>query len=161
MIAHGLEERVLEVGETLQLALEALVAAAPDWLTPLIDSEWVERYGAKIDHYRFPKGENVRRECAEQVGREGFTLLDAIADLYSPAWLGELPAVRIQRRAWAEQYHRDGQGVRWREARTSRRPETGCPRRMTPTPTTASNADRAGAARKSISARPANRTPRI
>ncbi|WP_369362285.1 IS1182 family transposase [Streptomyces sp. CG4] len=104
------------VGETLRTALEAL-AAAPDWLTPLIDSGWVERYGAKVDNYRFPKGENVRREWAEQVGRDGFALLDAIDGLTAPAWLREIPAVGILRRAWAEQYHRDGQEVRRREGK--------------------------------------------
>ncbi len=105
------------VGETLRTALEALAAAAPDWLTPLISSAWVERYGAKVDNYRFPKGENVRREWAEQVGRDGFALLDAIDGPTAPLWLHEIPAVGILRRAWAEQYHRDGQGVRWREGK--------------------------------------------
>ncbi|WTW14362.1 IS1182 family transposase [Streptomyces sp. NBC_00019] len=105
------------VGETLRAALEALAAAAPDWLTPLISTAWVERYGARIDNYRFPKGENVRREWAEQVGRDGFVLLDAVDETAALAWLGEVPAVRILRRAWMEQYHRDGKGVRWREGK--------------------------------------------
>ena len=105
------------VGETLRTALEALAAAAPNWLTPLISSAWVERYGAKVDNYRFPKGENVRREWAEQVGRDGFALLDAIDGPTAPAWLHEIPAVAILRRAWAEQYHRDAEGVRWREGK--------------------------------------------
>ncbi|MCX4615468.1 MULTISPECIES: transposase [Streptomyces] len=105
------------VGETLRAALEALEAAAPHWLTPLISSAWVERYGAKVDNYRFPKGENVRREWAEQVGRDGFALLDAVDEAAAVAWLREIPAVGILRRAWAEQYHRDGKGVRWREGK--------------------------------------------
>jgi hypothetical protein len=105
------------VGETLRAALEALAAAAPEWLTPLISTAWVERYGARIDNYRFPKGENVRREWAEQVGRDGFVLLDAVDETAALAWLGEVPAVRILRRAWMEQYHRDGKGVRWREGK--------------------------------------------
>ncbi|MFI1259246.1 transposase [Streptomyces netropsis] len=50
------------VGETLRAALEALAAAPPDWLADVIDSSWAERYGARIDSYRFPKGEDVRRE---------------------------------------------------------------------------------------------------
>ena len=154
LIAHGLEERVLEVilsrlsdaallraggrqrtdsthvlaavrtlnrmefvGETLRAALEALAAAAPDWLTPLISTAWVERYGAKVDNYRFPKGEDVRRQWAEQVGRDGFVILDAVDETTAWAWLSEIPAVRTLRRAWTEQYHRDGKGVRWREGK--------------------------------------------
>lgn len=100
------------VGETLRAALEALAAAAPNWLTPLISTAWVERYGVKVDNYRFPKGENVRREWAEQVGRDGFVLLDAVDAATTLAWLHEIPAVRTLRRAWTEQYHRDGKGVR-------------------------------------------------
>ena len=73
------------VGETLRAALEALAAAAPAWLSPLVTADWVKRYGARIDSYRFPKGENVRQEWAEQVGRDGFTLLEAI---YAPAGSG-------------------------------------------------------------------------
>jgi len=105
------------VGETLRATLEVLAAAAPNWLTPLISPAWVERYGAKVDNYRFPKGENVRREWAEQVGRDGFTLLDAVDAATAPAWLCEVPAVRILRRAWSEQYHRDGQEVCWWEGK--------------------------------------------
>ncbi len=105
------------VGETLRAALEVLAAAAPDGLTPLISPAWVQRYGAKVDNYRFPKGEDVRREWAKQVGRDGFALLDAIDETAAPVWLREVPAVRVMRQAWAEQYHRDGQGVRWREGR--------------------------------------------
>ena len=55
------------VGETLRAALEALAAAAPGWLAPLIDSSWADRYGARIDSYRFPKG----RRCPDAVVRAG------------------------------------------------------------------------------------------
>ncbi|MFE9886933.1 IS1182 family transposase [Streptomyces scopuliridis] len=105
------------VGETLRAALEALAAAAPDWLSPLVTAEWVKRYGARIDSYRFPKGENVRQEWAEQVGRDGFTVLEEAFAPDAPGWLREIPAVQVLRRAWVEQYHRDGEGVRWREAK--------------------------------------------
>ncbi len=52
-------------------ALEALAAAAPGWLAPLIDSGWADRYGARIDSYRFPEGDDARRQWAGQVGRDG------------------------------------------------------------------------------------------
>ncbi|MFG2795062.1 transposase [Streptomyces sp. NPDC048419] len=51
------------------------------------------------------------------MGRDGFALLDAIDDAFAPAWLGEIPSVGILRRAWSEQYHRDAEGVRWREGK--------------------------------------------
>ncbi|MGN6171666.1 MAG: IS1182 family transposase, partial [Streptosporangiaceae bacterium] len=103
------------VGETLRAALEALAAAAPGWLAPLIGSAWADRYGARIDAYRFPKGDDARAQWAEQVGQDGFTLLDAVGAPQAPEWLRQIPAVETLRRAWDEQYHRDGKGGRWRE----------------------------------------------
>ena len=103
------------VGETLRAALEALAAAAPGWLAPLIDAGWADRYGARIDSYRFPKGEDARERWAGQVGRDGFTLLDAVSVTQAPEWLRQVPAVEALRRAWDQQYHRDAEEVRWRE----------------------------------------------
>ncbi|MFA3842246.1 transposase [Streptomyces aureus] len=74
------------VGETLRAALEALAAAAPAWLSELVNADWSKRYGARIDSYRFPKGDNVRQERAEQVGRDGFTILEAVYAPRAPAW---------------------------------------------------------------------------
>ncbi|MBM0260375.1 IS1182 family transposase [Micromonospora sp. 4G55] len=105
------------VGETLRAALEALSAAAPAWLTPLIDAGWADRYGARIDSYRFPKGEDVRRRWAERVGRDGFAVLDAIAAPGALGWLREIPAVQVLTQTWEQQYQRDGQEVRWREGK--------------------------------------------
>lgn len=105
------------VGETLRAGLEALAVAAPQWLSGLVDADWVKRYGARIDSYRFPKGDDVRRQWAEQVGRDGFTVLDAVGAPGAPGWLREIPAVGVLRRAWDEQYHRVGEGVRWREGK--------------------------------------------
>ncbi|GAA4214061.1 hypothetical protein GCM10023074_66400 [Microbispora amethystogenes] len=105
------------VGETLRAALEALAAAAPQWLEAVITSEWVHRYGARVDSYRFPRGDNARQEWAEQVGRDGFALLEAVHAPASPGWLRQIPAVQVLARAWIEQYHRDQEGVRWREGK--------------------------------------------
>ncbi|MFD4947948.1 transposase [Streptomyces sp. NPDC058409] len=105
------------VGETLRAALEALAATAPAWLSSPVTADWVKHYGARIDSYRAPRGDNVRQEWAEQVGRDGFTILEAIHAPGAPCWLREVPAVQVLRRAWAEQYHRDGEGVRWREGK--------------------------------------------
>ncbi len=105
------------VGETLRAVLEALAAAAPAWLTPLIDAGWADRYGARIDSYRFPKGDDVRARWAEQVGRDGYLILDAIAADEAPRWLRQIPAVQVLALAWEQQYHRDGREVRWREGK--------------------------------------------
>ena len=105
------------VGETLRAALEALAAAAPGWLAPRIDACWADRYGARIDSYRFPKGDDARERWARQVGRDGFALLDAVTAPGAPQWLRQVPAVAALRRAWDQQYHQDGREVRWREGK--------------------------------------------
>ena len=65
------------VGETLRAALEALAAAAPGWLAPLIDAGWADRYGARAGSCRFPKGEETRARWLGQAGRDGFVDWDA------------------------------------------------------------------------------------
>ncbi len=52
---------------------------------------------------------------AGQAGRDGFALLDAIDTPQAPGWRGQIPAAGALRRAWDQQDHRDGTGVRWRE----------------------------------------------
>jgi len=105
------------VGETLRAALEALAVAAPTWLSGLVTAEWAERYGPRVDDYRFPKGEEVREEWARQVGEDGFFLLEAVYTPAAPGWLCEIEAVQVLRKAWIQQYHRDEKGVRWREGK--------------------------------------------
>jgi transposase len=48
------------LGETLCAALEALAATVPDWLATRTDTDWVARYGARMDSYRVPQGEDKR-----------------------------------------------------------------------------------------------------
>jgi transposase len=111
--------RLESLAETLRAALEALAAAAPDWLAARIDAEWVRRYGGRMDSYRLPTGEDKRTKMAVQVGTDGFGLLEAIHAANAPMWLREIPAVAILRTVWITQYHRTinngRQEVAWRE----------------------------------------------
>jgi transposase len=104
-------------GETVRAALEALAAAAPEWLASVIGASWQEVYGQRIDSWRLPASETRRTALAAQYGRDGYHLLEAVRSPGAPAWLGELPAVQALRAIWVQQYTRDGQGrVRRREA---------------------------------------------
>lgn len=105
------------VGETLRAALEALAVVAPGWLSGLVTAEWAERYGPRVDDYRFPKGEEVREQWSEQVGRDGFVLLEAVYAPTAPGWLREIETVQDLRVSWIQQYHRDEKGVRRREGK--------------------------------------------
>ena len=71
-------------GETVRAALEALAAAAPDWLAGVIDPSWTQRYAARVDSWRLPASETRRAALADQYGRDGYRLLDAVAEPATP-----------------------------------------------------------------------------
>jgi hypothetical protein len=108
----------LRVLAALRAALEALAAAAPQWLTGQIDAAIVKRYGARIDEWRLPKGQAGRQNFAVQTGHDGYRLLKATADRRAPAWLREIPAVEVLRQVWIKQYtfSKSGRAVIWRDA---------------------------------------------
>jgi hypothetical protein len=112
--------RVELAEETVRAALEALAAAAPDWLAGVIDASWQQVYGQRIDTLRLPASETARSKLAEQYGRDGYHLLEAVRAPGAPGWLRELPAVRALRMIWVQQYYRStdehGEKVIRREA---------------------------------------------
>ena len=88
----------------MRAALNALAVAAPDWLHEQADPAWADRYAKPADDYHIPIGEAPRRACAEGVGRDDDALLVAIAAPDAPAWLREVPAVRLLRRVWMQNF---------------------------------------------------------
>jgi transposase len=102
------------VTETMRAALEALAAAAPEWLVALAPADWYERYGQRASDYRLPQHQTARAALAVTVGTDGFALLEAVFAADTPGWLRQVPAVQTLRAIWIQQYYRDGQGLRWR-----------------------------------------------
>ena len=87
-------------GESVRAALEALAAAAPGWLAGVIDGSWQHVYGQRIDNLRLPASETARSKLAEQYGRDGYHLLEAVRAPGAPGSLRELPAVQALRAIW-------------------------------------------------------------
>jgi transposase len=106
--------RLERVGETLRAALNALAAAAPDWLREQVRADWFDRYGARFEQYRLPKEKKEREGLAQTIGADGYHLLSAIYDERAPTWLREIPAVKILRQVWDQQYCVQEDQVRWR-----------------------------------------------
>lgn len=108
--------RLETVGETMRHALNTLASVAPVWLRAHLDPAWLERYGSRVDEYRFPKAEAERQALAAQIGANGVALYRAATAADAPGWLREVPAVETLRRVWVQQFHApDAQGVvRWR-----------------------------------------------
>lgn len=75
------------VGETLRAALNSLAVAAPNWLKQVIHPDWFDRYGKRVEEYRFPDSKTKRQELAQVIGMDGMELLSAVYSDDSPDWL--------------------------------------------------------------------------
>jgi transposase len=98
--------RLENVGETLRHALNRLATVAPTWVRAHVDATWAERYGHRMEQFRFPKAEVERQVLAAEIGADGYHLLAAIADPSSPAIVREDPAVATLHQVWLHQYYR-------------------------------------------------------
>ena len=70
--------RTLCVAQTMVYVLNVLSEVAPEWVRAHVPTEWVERYGERLEHERLPKEEEERKQYANQVGADGWMLLDAL-----------------------------------------------------------------------------------
>jgi transposase len=111
--------RMEYVGQTLRAALEALAAAAPEWLAAQLTVEQVERYETPIDAWRLPEGTDARQRWAQTVGGDGFALIEAVGAAEGLLdWLGRVPAVAHLAEVWGQQYLLDERGrAVWREGK--------------------------------------------
>lgn len=98
--------------ESLRAALNALAATCPEWLS-WVPPSWFERYGPRYDDFRLPRGVEQLEALTVQVGEDGFSLLQKLAD--TPAERAELPAIIFLRRKWLQQYWFDQGTLRWRD----------------------------------------------
>jgi transposase len=107
--------RLACVAETMRVTLEALAGAAPGWAQTHVPATWRERYGRRIEEYRWPKGQAERQAFAATVGDDGLALLAALDAAEAPARLRELPAVVLLRRVWDQQFDASAGRARLRE----------------------------------------------
>jgi transposase len=90
--------RLVCVGETMRFALNSLATIVPDWLLEHSQEEWVDRYAHRFEEAYLPKAQQDRTTLAEQIGKDGRSLLTAIFAATAPDWLRHVPAVEILRR---------------------------------------------------------------
>jgi len=103
--------RMLCVGQTMVYVLNVLAEVAPEWVRAYVPTEWVERYGERLSHERLPKEEEERKQYANQVGKDGWALLEALDAASTAAWLKSLPAVMTLRTIWQQQFEPLEQGA--------------------------------------------------
>jgi transposase len=113
---HSLN-RLEQVAQTLQHALNAVATVAPDWMRARLESEWgdwPERYDRRIDEYLLPKEEGARTRLAVEIGLDGHALLDALEADPQMACLLQAPAITTLRRVWLQRYYTDSKQTQWR-----------------------------------------------
>ena len=102
------------VGETLRAALEDLAACDRDWLVEHISSDWLQRYGHRIEQYRLPKEKSRRTALAEQIGADGLQVLRALQQPDAPQQLRELASVEVLEQVWEQYYEQEASGkLKW------------------------------------------------
>lgn len=94
-------------GECVRACLEALSAAAPDWVEQVLEVPgWAGRYRARVDTWRLPSSQVKRDELARSYGADAYALVEAVYAPFSPVWLRELPAVQALRVMLVQNYIR-------------------------------------------------------
>ncbi len=106
--------RTLCVAQTMVYVLNVLSEVAPEWILAHVPVEWVERYGERLEHERLPKEEEERKQYANQVGADGWMLLDALESPATSDWMKTLPAITTLRTIWEQQFEPREQGGQWR-----------------------------------------------
>ena len=105
----------MRVAQTIVYVLHVLSEVAPDWIRTHVPVEWVERDGQRLAEERLPKEEQERTQYANQVGADGWMLLDALQAPCAPDWMKTLPAVTTLRTMWEQQFEAREQGGQWRK----------------------------------------------
>src|SRR5499433_3123906 len=104
------------VGETMRYALNRLAVVVPAWLRAPMPPAWPERYGSRVEHYRFPKADAARQRLAATIGADGFALLQAAYAPEAPPEGRAALAVEVLRQVWLQQYYGPDDPPRWRQA---------------------------------------------
>jgi transposase len=101
-------------GESVRAAVEALAAACPDWLAARVCvSDWMRRYGARVDSWHLPGSKAEREELIIAFARDGYALVAACYEESAPPWARELPAVQVLRTVLVQNFYldRDARGL--------------------------------------------------
>jgi transposase len=84
----------------MRFTLNSLSGLVPDWLASHFQPEWANRYGPRADNFRLPDTKAKRLAYAQQIGQDGFWLMDQIDMDKQAAYFWQLPAVDILRLVW-------------------------------------------------------------
>jgi transposase len=105
--------RLVCIAETLRAALNSLAVAAPEWLERNSQTEWLKRYGRRVEDSRLPVCREKRDAYALQVGEDGHQLLSPLYEGDASEWLVRIPAVDTLRQVWLQQFYIQEGKIGW------------------------------------------------
>lgn len=100
------------LAETLRAALNQLATTHPEWLAAFIPSDWYSRYGRRVEEFRLPKGKPERVLYIQQVGRDGYLLLETLERDSALVDLWQQSAVQLLHLAWSQHFSHEGEELR-------------------------------------------------
>lgn len=117
--------RLDNVFTTLQVALEQVAQAAPGWLGSWMPPAWQALYGTVLSR---PKTEADRAALGDRIGGDGRRLWAEATGPEAPEGLVDLPAMRVLREVWVQQFlvedDQDQDRLRWRDSGDGQPPAT-------------------------------------
>jgi transposase len=81
-----------------------------------VPPSWYPKYERRFECGRQAQTKDEIIAAAEEIGRDGLVLLEAIWSDEAPPYLSSLPAVETLRRCWIAQFWTDNGVLRWRHA---------------------------------------------
>ena len=98
--------RLENVFSTLQAALDQVAEAAPEWLGSWMPPAWQVLYGTTL---RLPKSDADRAALGDRIGGDGRRLWVEATGPDAPEGVVDLPAMRVLREVWVQQFLVEGQ----------------------------------------------------
>jgi transposase len=102
------------VVETIRFALNSLSTIIPDWIANQLPPDWKNRYGPRAEDFRLPKSSEQRNQYAQQIGLDGYWLMDCLDGHQQASFLWQIPAVDLLRRVWLQHFQLTDDQVKWR-----------------------------------------------
>ncbi len=105
--------RLEVIVSTMQMAVQALVTAQPNWLRRIAPPHWYQRYSRELSTLRVPDDLAGQVILAESIGEDGLYLLNAVAQTHSTN-LARVIEIRNLKQVWERQFEPRDEHCMWR-----------------------------------------------
>ena len=100
------------VWETLRALLNELAEQDGEWLLSVITPDWFDLYVYRFELQRFPKGKQAQVELLEQMGQDGWVLLQAVQ---APEAVRGCSLIAVLQQVWQQHFELVGGRVKWHD----------------------------------------------